>query len=83
METAPPPFTDVLVPLDGSHVADGAIPTARALAARFGATVHTVTVAASDFFRGVFTTALDVDEVVTEVRFPAPAPRSAIARSNS
>ena len=36
------------------------------------------TVAASDFFRGVFTTALDADEVVTEVRFPAPAPRSAI-----
>jgi carbon-monoxide dehydrogenase medium subunit len=36
------------------------------------------TVASSDFFRGVFTTALGVDEVVTEVRFPAPAPRSAI-----
>ncbi len=35
-------------------------------------------VAASDFFRGVFTTALGADEVVTEVRFTAPAPRSAI-----
>jgi len=39
------------------------------------------TVASSDFFRGVFTTALGVDEVVTEVRFPAPAPRSAISAS--
>jgi aerobic carbon-monoxide dehydrogenase medium subunit len=36
------------------------------------------TVASSDFFHGVFTTALGVDEVVTEIRFPAPAPRSAI-----
>ena len=36
------------------------------------------TVASSDFFRGVFTTALGVDEVVTEIRFPAPAPRSSI-----
>ena len=35
-------------------------------------------VAASDFFRGVFTTALGADELVTEVRFTAPAPRSAI-----
>jgi aerobic carbon-monoxide dehydrogenase medium subunit len=38
----------------------------------------TRTVAASDFFLGVFTTALGADEVVTEVRFPGPAPRSAI-----
>ena len=36
------------------------------------------TVAASDFFLGVFTTALGADEVVTEVHFPGPAPRSAI-----
>ena len=36
-------------PLDGSHLAEGAIPTAEALAARFGATIHTVTVAVSDF----------------------------------
>ena len=40
-----PAYRPVLVPLDGSHFADGAIPTAGALAARFGATVHTVTVA--------------------------------------
>ena len=38
----------------------------------------TRTVAASDFFLGVFTTALGADEIVTEVRFPEPAPRSAI-----
>ena len=36
------------------------------------------TVAASDYFLGVFTTALGADEVVTEVHFPGPAPRSAI-----
>ena len=35
-------------------------------------------VAASDFFLGVFTTALGADELVTEVRFTTPAPRSAI-----
>jgi hypothetical protein len=44
-----PVYRTVLVPLDGSHLADGALPTtARALAARFDATVHTVTVAISD-----------------------------------
>jgi nucleotide-binding universal stress UspA family protein len=42
-----PVYGTILVPLDGSHLADGAIPTARVLAARFGATVHTVSVAAS------------------------------------
>jgi carbon-monoxide dehydrogenase medium subunit len=31
-------------------------------------------IAADDFFLGVFTTAIGPDEVVTEVRFPAPAP---------
>ena len=36
------------------------------------------TVAAADYFLGVFTTALGADEVVTEVHFPGPAPRSAI-----
>lgn len=36
------------------------------------------TVAASDYFLGVFTTALGADEVVTETHFPGPAPRSAI-----
>ena len=46
---ADPRHRTILVPLDGSHLAEGAIPTAKALAARFGATVHTVTVAVSDF----------------------------------
>jgi nucleotide-binding universal stress UspA family protein len=41
-------YSTVLVPLDGSQLADGAMPTARALAKRFGATVHTVTVTDSD-----------------------------------
>lgn len=45
---AGPRYRTILVPLDGSPFADGALPTARALALRFGATVHTVTVAASD-----------------------------------
>ena len=44
-----PVYHTVLVPLDGSHLADGALPTARALAARFGATIHVITVAVSDF----------------------------------
>ena len=41
-------YKTVLVPLDGSELAEGAMPTARALATRLGATVHTVTVAGSD-----------------------------------
>ena len=45
---ADPVYRTVLVPLDGSPLADGALPTARALAGRFGATVHTVTVTPSD-----------------------------------
>ena len=45
--TPDPVYRTILVPLDGSHFASGAIPTARALAARFGATIHTVTVATS------------------------------------
>jgi len=44
-----PAYRTILVPLDGSHLAAGALRTARALAARFGATIHTVTVATSDF----------------------------------
>jgi nucleotide-binding universal stress UspA family protein len=44
-----PAYRTILVPLDGSHFAKGALPTARALAARFGATIHVVTVASSDF----------------------------------
>ena len=42
-----PAYRNVLVPLDGSRRAAGALPTARALAERFGATVHTVTVTVS------------------------------------
>jgi len=44
-----PAYHSVLVPLDGSHRAAGAMPMARALAARFDATIHTVTVAIADF----------------------------------
>ena len=44
-----PAYRTILVPLDGSHLAKGALPTARALATRFGATIHSVTVAVSDF----------------------------------
>jgi len=44
-----PTYRTILVPLDGSLVAAGALPTARALAARFGATIHTVSVVVSDF----------------------------------
>jgi carbon-monoxide dehydrogenase medium subunit len=36
------------------------------------------TIAARDFFGGLFTTALEPDEVVTEVRFPAPSPNASI-----
>jgi CO/xanthine dehydrogenase FAD-binding subunit len=35
-------------------------------------------VPATEFFRGVFTTASDHDEVVVEVVFPRPAPRAAL-----
>ena len=38
-------YEHVLVPLDGSDLARGAIPTAEALAARFGADLHTVSAA--------------------------------------
>ena len=48
---ADPVYNTVLVPLDGSQLVDGAIPTACALATRFGATVHTVPVVASDLDR--------------------------------
>ena len=44
-----PTYRTILVPLDGSYVAAGALPTAHALAERFGATVHTVSVVGSDF----------------------------------
>jgi carbon-monoxide dehydrogenase medium subunit len=35
-------------------------------------------IAAADFFQGVFTTALEPDELIVEVVFPRPAPRSAL-----
>lgn len=44
-----PGYRTVLVPLDGSRRAGGAVRTARALATRFDATIHSVTVAGSDF----------------------------------
>jgi CO/xanthine dehydrogenase FAD-binding subunit len=34
---------------------------------------------ATDFFQGVFTTALEPDELIVEVVFPRPAPRAALA----
>jgi nucleotide-binding universal stress UspA family protein len=40
-----PAYRHVLVPLDGSDLAAGALPTARSLAERFEATVHTIGVA--------------------------------------
>ena len=50
---ADPPSTDlqvghVLVPLDGSEFALQALPTARVLAERFGAVLHTISVAGGD-----------------------------------
>lgn len=44
-----PSYRTILVPLDGSQLAYGALPTARALAERFGATVHTISVASSEY----------------------------------
>jgi carbon-monoxide dehydrogenase medium subunit len=37
------------------------------------------TIAADDFFQGFFTTALEPDEILVDVRFPASAPRSGAA----
>jgi nucleotide-binding universal stress UspA family protein len=45
---AEPTYRTVLVPLDGSAFAVGALATARALAGRFGATIHTISVTSSD-----------------------------------
>ncbi|HZQ88184.1 MAG TPA: universal stress protein [Acidimicrobiales bacterium] len=42
-----PAYDTVLVPLDGTAFADGAVPIASSLAARFGATVHVVAVASA------------------------------------
>jgi nucleotide-binding universal stress UspA family protein len=44
----PTRYRHVLVPLDGSALAAAALPTAGALAARFGADVHTISVAGSE-----------------------------------
>jgi nucleotide-binding universal stress UspA family protein len=44
----PPRYRQVLVPLDGSPLAAAALPTARALAARFGADLNTVSVAGTE-----------------------------------
>jgi carbon-monoxide dehydrogenase medium subunit len=46
-----------------------------AAALALGATIHTDkrTIAADDFFQGLFTTALDETEVITHVSFPLPA----------
>lgn len=43
-----------------------------------GATIktHTRDIAADDYFRGMFTTALDEGEIITEVRFPVPTKAS-------
>ena len=68
---ADPVYNTVLVPLDGSHLADGAIPTACALATRFGATVHNGTVVASDLdrqrIRGKAADALGTDSDDTHI----------------
>jgi nucleotide-binding universal stress UspA family protein len=48
VDAADPTYRSVLVPLDGSNHAAGALPTASALAARFDATIHAVTVALCD-----------------------------------
>jgi nucleotide-binding universal stress UspA family protein len=40
-------FEHILVPLDGSHLAFAALPTARALAERFGAALRTISVAST------------------------------------
>ena len=87
-QRAPDPvYGTILVPLDGSHLADGAIPTAHVLAARFGATVHAVSVAAFGSraapHHGEATRALGADpddprihvEVDTDVAGAVQAPR--------
>jgi nucleotide-binding universal stress UspA family protein len=48
MRAAEPAFRTILVPLDCSAFSAGALPTARALAARFGAEIHTVNVDGAD-----------------------------------
>ena len=70
---------NVLVPLDGSELSLQAVPTARALAERFGAGLHSITVAAdidADRARALAAAALDVplgDERVTVLDDADPA----------
>ena len=63
-------FRQVLVPLDGSKRAAHALPTAKALAARFGAELHTVSAATDDAdadrLRSQAITALDGDTAATD-----------------
>lgn len=62
---ATPAYRTILVPLDGSQLALDAVPTARALAERFGGAVHTVTVTTSareaDRARAAAADALGID----------------------
>ena len=46
-----PAYRTILVPLDGSHFSAGALTTARALAARFDAPIHAVSVVLSELDR--------------------------------
>jgi nucleotide-binding universal stress UspA family protein len=59
---ADPAYRNILVPLDGSKLAAGALATADALAKRFGATVHTVGIA------GRLAGAEGMDVEVTDLR---------------
>ena len=65
--TAPPDLRvrSVLIPLDGSELALRAVPTGRALAARFGATLHSISVAGAEEderrLRALAAAVLDVD----------------------
>ena len=58
-------IANILVPLDGSEFALRAMPTARALARRLGAEVHTISVARrsdrAEHLRALASGALDVD----------------------
>ncbi|MEO7369281.1 MAG: universal stress protein, partial [Ilumatobacteraceae bacterium] len=56
-KASPPRYEQILVPLDGSDDAAVALRTANALAAKFGATVHTLSVAS---------TASDIDDLRTK-----------------
>ena len=67
----PRPVRHVLVPVDGSELALQAMPTARVLAARFGAELQTVSVATRDedpdHLRALAAAALGVDASATSV----------------